>query len=627
MDQRFLATIVFVILTTSAAAQNPTAPPTPRTGMIVGQVVDQSGQPVSEAIVMLNLPATAETIRSTVNPRVMADREGRFFFADLPAGRYGVQATKDGYAPGWNGQRQPWASSTSPVILADGERRTDLVVRVWKYAVISGTVVDEAGEPVVGIAVRALPKTVFAGRVRYGNSEVIPELVPHAITDDRGMFRFTQLSPGTFVVLVPSTHATVPVTNLVNLETTVRNELFRAGVSEIAPPGSPRTLSMGDFALMTLNRVLIPPPPAPDGRMQVYKTTFYPSAMTAGTATPITIKAGEERSDLTIALRPAPAATISGRLVSPDGSPVPPMTIRLVGESMTDVISTRFSNPGQVGLDAATGLSDAGGRFMLIGVPPGEYVLEQANPIPNAAVRSGRPAYSLSQPVVVGRQDVRDLVVPLRGALQIGGRVEYRNDSGATPPPTRQFALVVFETPYGEPGQVAAEGERDSPTFSVAAAPGQFIARTVDFGGWFLRSVTLDGRDITERAFDLQADTKSIVITYTDRPSKVSGTVTDARGTPSATAVVLLFPVDRERWSGFGSNPRMLRTALAARDGAYTFPHVLPGEYYVVAVEPGDSDGWQDPVRLDALANLASRLSIGAEDSAKTLDLRVRSAQ
>ena len=242
-------------------------------------------------------------------------------------------------------------------------------------------------------------------------------------------------------------------------------------------------------------------------------------------------------------------------------------------------------------------------------------------------MKTGRPAYSLSHPVVVGRQDARDVVVLLRGALSIGGRVEYRNETGATPPPTHPSALVVFETPYGEPGQVAAEGERDSPTFSVAAAPGQFIARTVDFGGWFLRSVTLDGRDITERPFDLQADTRSIVITYTDRPTKVAGTVTDVRGTPSATAVVLLFPVDRERWSGYGNNPRMLRSSLATRDGTFTFPHVLPGDYYAVAVVPADSDGWQDPVRLEVFANVATRLSIGADDSAKTLDLRVRGAQ
>ena len=45
-----------------------------------------------------------------------------------------------------------------------------------------------------------------------------------------------------------------------------------------------------------------------------------------------------------------------------------------------------------------------------------------------------------------------------------------------------------------------------------------------------MHSVTLGGKDITDRAFDLQADATSLVVTYTDRPSKVSGTVTDERG-------------------------------------------------------------------------------------------------
>ena len=139
----------------------------------------------------------------------MADGEGRFFFTDLPAGEYYLQATKEGYAPGRYGQRRAWGQSQL-LSLGEGERLTDVKLRVWKYAVIAGTVVDEAGEPVVGIAVRALVKNVVAGRAQFGNMEVIPELVPAAITDDRGMFRLSQLMPGTYVVVVPSTQTTLP---------------------------------------------------------------------------------------------------------------------------------------------------------------------------------------------------------------------------------------------------------------------------------------------------------------------------------------------------------------------------------------------------------------------------------
>ena len=339
------------------------APPGPRTGMIVGQVVDaETGAPVAEAIVRLTLPKYSED-PTTPKGRVMADGEGRFFFTDLHPGEYFLNAMKDGYSPGIHGQRRARGQSQL-LSLAEGERLTDVTIRVWKHGVIAGTVLDEAGEPVVGVAVRALIKDVFAGRTRYGNMEVSPELVPTATTDDRGMFRLSQLMPGTYVVLVPSTQTTVPAAFLERPDGTLRNELFFAGVPEVALLGQPRTQQVGDFALMTSNRVLIPPPLSPAGRMAVYPTTYFPAAATAGAATQIALAAGEERSDLTIALRPVPAVRISGRLVAPDGSAPPPTTIRLTSAAMNDVITRGLiTGPDHVGFEAVTGMTDSSGRF------------------------------------------------------------------------------------------------------------------------------------------------------------------------------------------------------------------------------------------------------------------------
>src|SRR5687767_9531350 len=265
--------VVLAMMTRGSAQVIPTAgaPPGQPTGMIIGQVVDAAtGDPVAEAIVRLTMPKYLEH-PTTPKGRVIADSEGRFFFTDLPPGEYFLQAAKDGYAPGTYGQRRAWGQSQL-VSLGQGERPTDITLRVWKYGVIAGTVVDEAGEPVVGVAVRALMKDVVAGRTRYGNMEVIPELVPTATTDDRGIFRLSQLKPGTYVVLVPSTQTTVPAAFLEGPDPTLRSDLFFAGVSEVSLLGQPRTQQVGDFALLTLNRVLIPPPPSPAGRMAVYPT-------------------------------------------------------------------------------------------------------------------------------------------------------------------------------------------------------------------------------------------------------------------------------------------------------------------------------------------------------------------
>ena len=188
------------------------------------------------------------------------------------------------------------------------------------------------------------------------------------------------------------------------------------------------------------------------------------------------------------------------------------------------------------------------------------------------------------------------------------------------------LAGITFETPFGEPGRFAVSARREAGLpFSTIAAGGQYIARPYEMGGWFVQSVTLGGRDITDRVFDLQTDTTSLVVTFTDRPSKVSGTVTDERGAASPTAVVLAFPVDPKRWSGFGMSPRILKSALATRTGVYTFDHLPPGDYYVIAIDPAEADDWKDPKTLEALASEAKRLTVTATAATpQTLDLTLK---
>jgi hypothetical protein len=335
-------------------------------------------------------------------------------------------------------------------------------------------------------------------------------LVPTTTTDDRGMFRLSQLTPGSYVVVVPSTQTTVPVTVLNNFtkDQSLLNEIFSAvqpngsnsvsAVRAALPIGQPRTQQAGDVALVTMSSVLIPAfaplgatagqaapggaiadkPVSPVDRMAVYRTTYFPAAATAAAATAITLEGGEERTDLTIGLRPTPAVRLSGRLVTPDGSAPPPMALRLVGEAANDV--------GDEGFEVVSGVSDTTGRFTLMGVPPGEYVLKHAGRIPSFAIQQGQPAFWLAQHLTVGSSDVRDLTVPVRPALRIEGRLEFRGATDKPVPPIIFNAGAIFETAFGESGQFALQGaNRETGAFFTFAAGGQYIMRPIELAGWF----------------------------------------------------------------------------------------------------------------------------------------------
>jgi hypothetical protein len=601
----------------SAVPQAEVAPSGPRTGMIVGQVLDSSGAPVPEAIVRMSMPKYPADLPTTPKGRVMADAEGRFFFSDLPAGDYFLQATKEGYAGGEYRQRRVTGRG-QPFQLAEGERRVDEKLVLWKFGVISGTVLDEFGEPVVGVSVHGLVKNVIASRTMYGPGEEAPYLMPTTTTDDRGMFRLSRLTPGRYVVVVPSTQTTVPAAMLstYSQDSAVRLEVMRA-IAEVAPLGQPRTQQFGDSALLTLNRMLIPPAASPAGRLEVYRTTYFPSSTTARAATEVAVGAGEDKSGVTISLRPVPTVKITGRLVTPDGTPPPPTSLRLVGDAAAQV--------GDEGFETVTGVSDASGRFTLLGVPAGDYVLKQATRLVSVGTQ-GRQGWWVAQPISVGNRDISDLIVTLRPALRVEGRNEFRRSSASSPPvPARlqSNVILVFETPFGEPGRFVCQPRQGEPSFATITSGGQYIARPYEVGGWFVQSVTLDGKDITDRVIDLQEDATNIVVTYTDRASKVTGVVRDVRGTASAAGAVLAFPGDPLRWPGNGTNPRQFKSALTSRTGAYTLEGLPPGDYYLIAIDDAESADWMDPKTLEALARQATRLSI-AEGDTKTFDLTLQ---
>ena len=120
------------------------------TASISGTVVTQgTGTPVRRARVAL----TGAELRG--GRSIETDDEGRFTFLALPAGRFTMTASKNGYVSTSYGARQAGRPGT-PIQVLDGQKYERRDITMPRGSVITGIVVDDRGEPSVGTSVRAL---------------------------------------------------------------------------------------------------------------------------------------------------------------------------------------------------------------------------------------------------------------------------------------------------------------------------------------------------------------------------------------------------------------------------------------------------------------------------------------
>ena len=123
----------------------------------------------------------------------LSDEQGRFVFLDLPAGRYTLQADKPGFVSSYYGARKPWRGPGQPIALDPGQRKTDVVFKLQRGAVITGTVRDPSGQPQSGLRVQALQNRMMNGEMGWASNN-------GASTDDRGVYRIYGLAPGAYIV-------------------------------------------------------------------------------------------------------------------------------------------------------------------------------------------------------------------------------------------------------------------------------------------------------------------------------------------------------------------------------------------------------------------------------------------
>lgn len=165
----------------------------------------------------------------------------------------------------------------------------------------------------------------------------------------------------------------------------------------------------------------------------------------------------------------------------------------------------------------------------------------------------------------------------------------------------------------------------DDWSFSMRNISDAVILRTGGPQGWTLKSVVVNGQDITDTPVEFPPGqtVSGVQVVLTKKISALSGQVTDAKGTPVLDATVVVFPSNEKLWT---YQSRFIKAARPDQDGRYRVT-ALPAEDYLVVALQGLEDGQAgDPEFLATVKELATTLALG-DGETKAVDVKLSAAK
>jgi protocatechuate 3,4-dioxygenase beta subunit len=558
-------------------------PRQPKTGTarLRGRVLSvENGGPVRRAQVRIMSPDIG-------SKSAMTDAEGRYEFRDLPAGRFNLSATKAGYVTVQYGQTRPFESG-KPIDLSEGQSMDKADISMPRGSAISGRLVDEFGDPVADAVVSAMRSAWSGGRRRLQPSGRT------AMTNDLGQFRIYGLSPGDYYL----------------------NATFRSGDM------------MGmDIAMATAMGAAAGGGPVGSNPNSGYAPTYFPGTANGAEAQKITLAVGQEAQNSDFALLPVKLAKITGTIISSEGKPVE--------GSMINAVPRNAEGVGMM-MMAGNARSDKNGNFTIPNVAPGEYTLQSRvlqimttgggdNMMFTARIGgdSGAEAEVGSLPITVTGEDLSNVVIVTSKGATASGRIVF--DDGSKPSSVTNIRVSAAPADsdgpmisFGGPGSVKADG-----TFELKSLSGTRIIRATNVPpGWMLKSVRVNGNDVTDNGVDFKAGESitGIEVTLTSKLTEVNGTVKDG-SQPVKDYTVVVFADEPQKWAL--PNSRYVAGSRPDQDGRFQIKNLPAGGYYAIAIDYLAQGEWNDPDVLERLKSRASSFSIN-EGETKTLNLTLK---
>jgi hypothetical protein len=161
----------------------------------------------------------------------------------------------------------------------------------------------------------------------------------------------------------------------------------------------------------------------------------------------------------------------------------------------------------------------------------------------------------------------------------------------------------------------------DAGNFELGGQSGRVFLNVMAGPMWLVKSVTIEGDDVTEMPIDLagKPSLTGVVIRMTDKRTELSGQVSDAKGQVLKDYVVVLLPAEQKepivaaRW---------IRTVRPDSNGRFVAVGLRPGRYVAVAIEALEQGRQFAPEFQEQLRRNAREISV-REGESVTLDLRL----